>query len=84
MADAGRPLQLSAEAKSALNQQSPEDAARFIASRQEWACKMRVMFSPRDMIFENGNLDPECVLVHLTEPLETFKWSMGVSRLIEP
>lgn len=75
MADAGRPLQLSAEAKHALLLRSPQETARILAEKQQWARKMRVMFSPRDMIFEDGNLDPEYVFRLVTLVLHLLSWN---------
>lgn len=61
MADAGRPLQLSEEAKAGLNRLPPDEAAQILTQRQQWAREMRLIFSPRDMIFPDGTLNPEYV-----------------------
>lgn len=66
MADAGRPLQIFSDASNPRSQQHPpEDAVRLLAQRQQWAREMRLKFSPRDMIFEDGALNPEYVLAML-------------------
>lgn len=67
MADAGRPLQLSEEAKAGLNRLPPEEAAQILTQRQQWAREMRLIFSPRDMIFPDGTLNPEYVSHYLTD-----------------
>lgn len=60
MADAGRPLQLH-HAPSSLAQGDQEEASRILSQRQQWAKEMRLIFSPKDMIFEDGSLNPEYV-----------------------
>jgi hypothetical protein len=61
MADAGRPLLIEKAASTTTHDHISEDGARALLERQNWARQMRLIFSPKDMIFPDGALNPECV-----------------------
>ena len=83
MADAGRPLQLSAEAIHGLNRLSPAESALLLTQKQQWAREMRQIFTPRDMLFPDGNLNPEYVMRHFDALIDQLVRSISHMTKIE-